>query len=329
MTVRRIEDESLWDDFVSASPQGTVFSKSQWIKTAASAQGGLPRFLGVFDDDRLAAGLTFVELSKGPFRKLTTPVLTPYGGVVYRPGAGKRESERESFNTACAEELISHLRGRYSHAFFVHSPGLADIRPFTWAGWQESVRYTYVLDLSDPERIWELLEHRVRKVLRKAESTLELGGPINIEQFCGLYERIYIDREKRPPIGSSTIKAFLKSALESGLAEMRTVRGRDGKVLSAMVFVYGDSMVFAWLSGSIPGKNSTGASSLLLWDAVRRYSGKYGSLDMLGANIPSIAFFKKGFGGKLLPYYVTERYGSWFARFALGVYAGLRKELPL
>ncbi len=329
MTVRKIENESEWDAFVADSPQGTIFSTSLWVKTVAAAQGALPSILGVFEDDRLVAGLTYAEITRGLFTKITTPVLTPYGGVIYRPGSGKRNSESESFNLACADMLLSCVGDMYSYAFLVHSPEFVDIRPFTWTGWTEAVRYTYLLDLTDPGRIWDLMERRVRTVLRKAESTLELGGAIDPEHFGELYERIYLDRGKKPPIRSATVREILGRLLEAGAADMRTVRDRSGEVISALVLVSDARTVYAWISGSLPGRNSTGAFSLLFWDAVQRYSGTCARLDMIGANIPSIAFFKKGFGGQLRPYYVTERYGSLFSRVLFGMYGGLRKVLSL
>ena len=325
MTVQRINDESLWNSFVSTSPQGTVFSKSQWLNAAAGAQGGIPKYIGVFEDQKLAAGITFVELSRGTFRKITTPVLTPYGGMIYRQDSGKRLSEQESFNMSCAEKIVEYLNPRYRYSFLVHSPGLTDVRPFTWAGWSEKVRYTYVLDLSDRDRIWDLMERRVRKVLRKAESILELGNTIDSGHFGGLYERIYLDRGNKPPVERKIVIALLNNALQSGLAEIRTVHDANGEIVSVLVVVSGDEKAYAWISGSIPDRNSTGALSYLLWDSIQRYSETCASFDLLGANLPTIAFFKKGFGGMLTPYYVTERYSSLFSKAVYGVYGGLKK----
>ena len=329
LIIQKVEDESLWDDFVSGSLQGTPFSKSRWVGIAASVQGGVPQFLGVFDGEKLAAGLTFIELSRGPFTKITTPILTPYGGVVCRRGSGKRESERVSFDMDCAESLISYIGERYGYVFLVNSPGYTDIRPFIWAGWTESVRYTYILDLDDPAKIWDVMERRVRTVLRKAEESLTLDDSIDIEQFSGLYERIYSDRGNKPPVSSGMVRAFLRDVLDSGMVEIRTARDKSGKVISSMALVYGDRTVYSWISGSIPDKNSTGAFSLLFWDAVKRHSGNFAKLDMVGANIPSIAFFKKGFGGTLCPYYVTEKYKSLFSRIVFGAYGNIRKVLPV
>lgn len=135
LTVKRIEDVSLWDKFVATSPQGTIFSTSRWLNAASSVQGGESLIVGVWKNDQLVAGVSCIHITQGPFKKATSPVMTPYGGILCRPDAGKRPSEAESFNMCCAEQLIRYLSTRYHHVFLVHAPELKDIRPFIWAAW--------------------------------------------------------------------------------------------------------------------------------------------------------------------------------------------------
>ncbi len=329
LACERIEDLSAWDGFVEASPQGTVFSSSRWLESAARAQGGTPVFLGVKKNDEIVAGMPFVSIVRGPFRKATTPVLTPYGGMAYRPNPGKRSSEAESFNADCARLIIDEAQRDYNGAFIVHSPGFDDVRPFTWNGWREHVRYTYVMDITDPDALWDSLERRVRTVIRNAETSLKLGGAIDTEHFSALYERIYGDRGNPPPVATGVLRAMAEDIVGSGLGVMRTVSDEHGDIVSAMILVHDNDTVYAWISGSVPGENSSGAFSLLFWDAVRRYSASFGKLDMIGANIPSIAFFKKGFAGALIPYYVTEYHSSPFVRFAFSAYGRVRRMLTL
>ncbi|HDY89999.1 MAG TPA: hypothetical protein ENH82_17995, partial [bacterium] len=94
--VKRIEDVSMWDEFVANSPHGTVFSTSTWLKAGASAQGGNPVIFGVWEEKSLIAGVSFVEIIRGPLKKATTPVLTPYGGFVYNGDPDRPQLEDES-----------------------------------------------------------------------------------------------------------------------------------------------------------------------------------------------------------------------------------------
>ncbi|HUT64214.1 MAG TPA: hypothetical protein VMZ04_09690 [Anaerolineae bacterium] len=325
MTVEKIEDTSLWDKFVEASPQGTVFSTSQWLNAVSSVQGGEPLMVGVWKNDQLIAGVSCIHIAHGPFKKATSPVMTPYGGIIYRPDPGKRHSEAESFNMSCAQQLIKYLNTRYHQVFLVHTPEFKDIRPFTWAGWSEKVHYTYIMDITDTKRLWDLLECNVRTVIRNAESTLELGGPIDTEHFMELYKRIYHDRGWSPPVRPTMVNAMLNKVINSNMAEMRTVYNKHGNVILAGVLVYDARSVYAWISGSIPGENTSGAFSLHFWDAVKRHTGIHEKFDMVGANIPSISFFKKRFAGVLTPYYVTERYSSPISQVIMRTYSSMKR----
>jgi hypothetical protein len=321
----RIEDRGLWNAFVTASPQGNVFSTPAWLESAAGAQGGVPVFLGVYEDGQLLAGAAFVEVKHGPFRKASAPVLSPYCGFLYAPFPGTKPSERESRDSACTVALIDYLMPRYNHIILVQDPRISDVREFLWGKFSCPVRYTYLLDITDPDRLWERMERRVRTVIRNAESSLVLGGALDIRVFGRLYERTYRDRGNPPPIPRGLVEHLVERLIREGMAEMRSVRDERDEPVAAMVFAYDRRSVYALVSGTIPSRNSSGASSLLFWDAVKRHAGFRPQLDLVGANIRSIAFFKKGFGGVLTPYYTTERYSSRMVRAAFIFYTHLRK----
>lgn len=327
MEVRRIEDAVLWDDFVNTSSEGAIFSTSGWVRMAARAQGGVPVTLGAFDDGRLVAGVAYVEISRGVLRKASSPALTPYCGFLFRPYRGKRRSEEESFRHAAAAPLVTYLSGRYGHVYLVHPPGVIDMRPFIWNGYAAVVRYTYILDISAPDRLWDVMEHRVRTVIRNAGGSLTVENSTSMDLFGALYEHVYLDRGNEPPVRRGTVVRMVGEVLETGTGEMRVVKDADGSALCAGVFVRDARTVYAWVSGAIPTRNPSGAMSLLFWDTADRYRATHGTLDMVGANLPSVAFFKKGFGGSLVPYFITERYSSPLTRAVFSLYSRIRKVL--
>ena len=50
-----------------------------------------------------------------------------------------------------------------------------------------------------------------------------------------------------------------------------------------------------------------------------------GASGFVGANLASIAFFKRGFGGELLPYFATEGFGSSLLRTAVRLRRAMRR----
>jgi hypothetical protein len=323
--VKKIEDPETWDRFVEESPQGTVFSTLGWMRIAAEAQGGEPVALGVFEGEKLLGGAAFLEIKKGPFRKATTPALTPYGGILHRPFRGKRSSEEESLRHSCAGPLVDHLNRRYDFVYLVHPPSVSDVRPFSWNGFDSRVRYTYHLDIASPDAVWDGFEHRMKTVIRNAEGELTVESSPWTGGFAELYEHVYRDRGGEPPVARGVVERMAPAAIDSCGGDLRIVRDPDGTAVCAGLFVRDGHAVYAWVSGALPSRNSSGAMSCLVWDTVRRYSGSVPVFDMVGANIPGVAFYKRGFGGTLVPYYATGRYGSPFARAVFSLYSHIRK----
>ena len=322
--VRKIVDNALWDQFVKNSPHGTVMSTSAWLQAGADAQGGNAVKVGVWDGENLIAGVSYVEVFKGPFKKATTPVLTPYGGFIYNIDSDITGSGQGSLHLLCAEKLVSFLEKNYHYIFLVHTPAFFDIRPFSWQNWNESVRYTYRMDITDTEALWNKFRKGLKSKIRQAEKSVEVGGSISAEQIGEIYSRLYRDRGKISPVPDKLFTSMIKNLIKSGLVKVTSAREINGKIIASLVVTYDEKTIYTWSYGTIPEKNYTGADSLLIWNAIQLYSKTHQKLDMVGANIPSIAFFKKGFGGLLTPYYVTEHYSSPITRTAFYAYAKMR-----
>lgn len=326
--VSEIGDKLLWDAFVAQSPQGNVFSTSVWMEAAAGAQGCTPRYYGAFENGRLMAGVSFLEMKRGPFRKATIAPLAPYCGFLFAPFSGMRPSEEESRNSALAEILIRNLIAGYHHILLVQEPRYLDMRDFLQKGFACRVRYTYILDITDIDRLKERMEPRVRSVIRKAEGSLTVSDAIGLDEFGRLYERVYRDRGNPPPVPREYVERLTGSLISSGIAEIRAVRDHAGELIAAHAVVFDHDTVYGLTNGAIPERSSSGAFSLLLWDTALRNRATHKRYDLTGANLPSIAFFKKGFGGALAPFFSTERYSSPLVRTAFSIYTRMHKVLP-
>lgn len=76
------------------------------------------------------------------------PVFARQENVIQR----KRESESIEFINGCLELIKNELRPDYYYILI--SPGVADMRPFIWNGFNVTPRYDYVVDIGrSPEQI--------------------------------------------------------------------------------------------------------------------------------------------------------------------------------
>jgi hypothetical protein len=319
--IHLVTQPQTWDEFVRRAVGGTVFSTWTWLECAQEATGNPFRCLGVYRNGQLVAGISGVESQRAGFRRLATPPLTPHGGLLLSPVQGKGPEEAEW--TRPAELLIAHLQREYHHCLLAQAPAVGDMRPFTWAGWQARVRYTYQLDLDAPEQVWAGFEHRTRKAIAKAEREgVVVESTADLELFRRQYELLYQRQGGKAPVDAGVAERFAAAAFRAGLAEGLAARSPEGEVAAMVIFVSGFEGVYAWVSGADPDLSHTGAASLIQWRYYEAHQGR--RFDFVGANIPGIALFKRGFGGRLVPYFVAEGYRSHWVMGLLSAAGGLR-----
>jgi len=319
--VQPVEDYAIWDTFVSQSIGGTIFSTQPWLDCAAQTLGGQFKLYGCYKNGHLIAGLSGLEQKRSGLRFLRTPDLTPHGGMLYAPIPSKGPAKLEAEWGRATRTLLDYLQQRFDYFFLVQAPGLNDIREFAWTDWDIRVRYTYQIDLSDLGALWERVERRTRTVIRKAEKlNFDVLPTSDWELLKSYYELIYSQQEGGTPVDPGLVRDFAANAAKRNLVEAYKVESPTGEVASIVVFVRGFDTVYAWLNGKDPALNSTGAESLLYWRYFART--EYQKFDFVGANMPAIAKFKRGFGGDLVPYFVTERYRNQLVKAA---HTGRRK----
>ena len=322
-----VADGEAWDAFVGTAAGATVFSTSAWLRCAREATGCEPRIHGCYRRGELVAAVSGLHLSRRLRSQLVTPPLLPHGGLLHRPVDSDNPARRESARNSSASSLIRFLESSYSSVRLTHSPELVDMREFSWAGWDVGPRYTYRLPLpADRQELWQQLERRTRTVVRKAEKEgyrfRRLDDP---ELLRRQYELVYSSsiHGRRPPVESALVERFARAAADAGLTEMHVAESPSGAIAAAVVFARGSHEVFAWVAGADPAFRDSGAASFLYWKFLEQTA--FQRFDFVGANIPGIALFKRGFAGDLVPYFHTQGYRSRWLQGLTSLRAALRR----
>lgn len=328
ISIRIVDDDGLWDSFVSASPQGTVFSRSPWLTAVAGVQGGQVVRLGAFYEGVISAGVSFIGISRSGLKKAVSPILSPYGGMIYRHQPGENEEpDTASLSLLLAERLIAHIERRYHQITFSHSPAFFDVRPYSWRGWDTRVRYTYRLDITDPAQAIERFRKRVHHLINRGSRTFSLQPAMSAGTIGDMYEQTFRRQGEPPPVSAKQVAALIERLSTSGLIDIMTAVDQDGEAAGVLVNALGHETVYELVNGTTAENRHAGVYAFINHEAVLRYASTHRTLDLVGANIPAIAFFKRGFGGRLTPYYVTERYSSAAAKWAFATYTRMRALL--
>jgi len=142
-----------------------------------------------------------------------------------------------------------------------------------------------------------------------------------LEPYYELSVGVYRRQEKEPPFTKEYFTALWENLHSSGNLVVLLAR-HEGKIIAGAIFPR-DRQVGYYLDGvSDREYNKIVPNNLVQWEYLKRAQAQGIQLyDMIGANIPSIAKFKKSFGSIERNYIYAYRNRSIAARVGRTLYA--------
>jgi len=304
-----------WDRLVERSPEGTVFQTARWFRILGDALEKEWRVLGCFKNGNLVGGCAGLLSRRAGLELWLPPMLTGYAGPVLGEPDQKRLCERNDETLRRGAAIEEALRRRFALAWMVHHPAAPDLRPYVWSGWEMIPRYTFLLRSAPAEKMRGALKHSLRKQIKKAERAGLRARPLeDLSGVAGLYAASYRRHGEPPPVSPEAIARWFARLSGEGAARAWAAEGEDGAPHAFLIAILDGDRAYHWVAGSDTDRIKEGGMPFLLWKTTEELAGVVSSIDMMGANTPTIAGFKTGFGGELVPYWETKRFRSPFVR---------------
>lgn len=319
LKLRALEREE-WQNFLKKIPQGSLFHRWEWQDVIETGFGLRVNRLGLIDEEGILRGLlplverkmSLLKLAGSPLSGAATPHSGPWGEVSLSEVLAALEEY-------AAEKHLDYLE--------LSLPEVRDEEVLVENGY--TVEKLTTLDLpipADEEALWAGLEVRCRNAVRKAgKSGVEVAEPQTLEEWlepyyelsCGVYRR----QDKEPPFSKEYFTALWQNLYPCGDLVVLLAR-YEGKMIAGGIFPR-DRKVGYYLDGvSDREYNKVVPNNLVQWEYLKRAQAMGIQLyDMVGANLPNIAKFKKSFGSTERNYLYAYRNRTLAARVGRTVYA--------
>lgn len=290
-----------WDKFVADSSQGTLFHKSYWLR----ASGQEFRIYGYFKGDELFAGLPIVYgVSRLGFKCASHPRLTPYLGVIFKESKAKYVAHISN-EKEMSRAIAARIKEDFDSIRFNFTPSSTDLQPFIWEGFLSSVKYTYLLELDDLEKVWKNMDSSKRNHIRRAEKdkiSVEISE--GFEELFNLVEKTFERQEKEATSRTVAFK-YNEVLSQKGQCQSFLARNKGGKAIASVYIVWDEKRSYQLLAGCDPVEIHSGASATAIWEAIKFTKEELGlnQYDFEGSMIEPVEQFFRKFGGKLTPYY--------------------------
>jgi hypothetical protein len=320
--LERVEADAGWDRFVETSPNGTIFSRSEYL---AGLSCRVARYF-CYRKQEVKAAVALIEDDSG-----STALLHPfviYNGMMFPPSQpNQNQAQIGSDRFRVSEFVAGELANRYESVELSLHPTVTDIRPFLWVNYGEpgghysvDVRYTSHLDISDClagiadediaafSRTSVSRRQEIRYARRDGVQTVEA---FDAGRFVEFY-RMTMERQNNPlsPSSGDEMERLLAHVQHENIGRMFVSSTAEGIPGSMAVFIHDTKRAYYLFGASDPAQRDEHTGSVVLWDAFKVLrAGGVTCVDLEGVNSPRRGWFKLSFGGSLLPYYEVK-YGE-------------------
>lgn len=263
-------------------------------------------------NDKILAVLVYYVVRKYGFKIIIEPKLTQTSGIWIDYPKNKSTNEIISFEKVIMFNLIEQLNElHYSYYDQNFHPSITNWLPFFWKGFSQTTRYTYQLDdISDTEKCYNRFSHAKKKQITKAIKNitidLELSGELFYDELQKnlkvLNQKVFYSKELFLKLYSDCI-----SRNQGCIISARDVQK---KIHASNFIVWDDNCAYNLISTINQEFRSSGASSLVVWEAIKQMSSKTQLFDFEGSMKENIENSFRQFGTKQVPYFRIKKFNS-------------------
>jgi hypothetical protein len=272
-------------------------------------------------DGATVARLPYVVRGRPRLRMLTQSSLTQTLGpwVETSPAKPARALARE-------HELLAELESKLPPAIAFSqqfSPSMLNALPFYWAGYRLEARYTYRLHgLRSTSDLWAGLRDNVRREIRKARKRVEVVEGLGVDRFHDVLSKTYERQSIATPHSLPELERLAAACAARDAGTMLFARDETGQIHAAVWVVWDRHGAYYLLAGAEPNLRTSGASSLLAWEAIERAGRHADVFDFHGSMLQPVERFFRAFGAQQTIYLNVTKMSAAL-RLALSARAGL------
>lgn len=284
-----------------------LFSQAWWLDAVAGKNWNV---VLAKKGDQVIGALPYVIQKKYGFTLLTQPGLTQTLGPWIKP-TQKSYPKKLAHEKDVLGELADQLPkcDHYGQNWHCDQQNWL---PFYWRGYEQTTRYTYRLPLElGEEKLWKALQQNIRGDIRKAKEREGVSvREGSLEEFLALNNMVFQRQNRSLPYTTEFVTRIDAAALAHNARDCLVAEGPDGKLHAGAYIVRSGNTAYYLMGGGDPELRNSGATSLVLWEAILRQPATVDVFDFEGSMIEPVERFFRAFGAVQTPYFRVSRSNS-------------------
>jgi lipid II:glycine glycyltransferase (peptidoglycan interpeptide bridge formation enzyme) len=285
-----------------------IFSQDWWLDAVAGEKNWDVAL--VEENGVIIASFPYYYIKKSGFKVVTMPQLTPKMGIWIRYPNGQDYTSKLSYEKKIIDDL-TELLPPYDMFIQNFDPSFVNWLPFYWQGFQQTTKYTYIIDdLTDHDRIYNNFRSNVKRNIKKAKKIVKISTEYDLPTFYEVYKKTFDRQNMTVP---HTLELLTKIDSACSKRERRKIffaEDPSGQIHAAVYIIWDNESAYYIMGGADPNLRNSGAMSLLFWEAIKFTSTFVKRFDFEGSMIEPIERFVRTFGGIQTPYFQIRKTNS-------------------
>jgi hypothetical protein len=180
--------------------------------------------------------------------------------------------------------------------------------PFYWRGFEQTTRYTYVLEqLRDLDAVWKGMRENIRREVRKAKRSVVVRDDLGLDALYDLNRKTFGRQGRAIPYGPDLIARIDEACARRGCRRAFFAEDAQGRLHAALYLVWDPQAAYYLIGGGDPELRNSGATSLLMWEAIQFAASVTQTFDFEGSMIEPVERFFRAFGAAQKPYFRVSK----------------------
>jgi hypothetical protein len=308
-------------EFCKTEKNIPIFSKDWWLDAVCPEKSFWDVIL-VEKGGQIVASMPYIIRRRHSFKKIEMPKLTQNLGPYIKYPANQKYDTKLSYEKEIMTEIIEKIP---DVAFFNQNfnYSVTNWMPFFWNGFKQTTRYTFVIDnLKNINQVWNNFSSNTRKQIKKAEKQVKVFTSDDLSLFYKINKMSFERQNIVIPYTYSFIEKLDNNLKQRNCRKIFFAKDSQDNIHAAIYILCDENSAIYLMGGGNPELRNSGATSLLMWEAMKYASNITNKFDFEGSMIPHVEPFVRGFGGVPKPYFtITKTYSKFYKLICLGIEA--------
>ncbi len=308
------EEYGIWDEIVEKSPQATVVHKLDWLQTIEKhTHSKLYLFVGYLGN-QIVAAIPFFYRKSFFIKSISSPpgseMIQNLGPII--PGYDIiKQDKREFYFREFQKELDRYITKiiKPDSISIITAPNLIDSRPYIWNDYIVTPKYNYVKNIENLDIVWRDFKKQLRKNIEGAKYAGIVIEEGNLKDYNFIIDSLSKRLDEQELIFPSK-KEYLIDIFNKFYPDnikIFVAKNSYKPITGIIVLAYKDRLSI-WIGATQTEIKGVYPVDLLQWNIIE-WGNKHGYrfCEILGANIPSISYFKSRYNFELEIYYSVQK----------------------